>query len=113
LIFGIPVKTNGENPAIAPTFGKVKFFAIVNGDEVKIVENVEKSGMKAVQLLLDNGVNVLLMSHIGGRPLEMALQSGIDVRFVGKDRITISEAVSKIETFPKATEIDSDLFTSH
>jgi predicted Fe-Mo cluster-binding NifX family protein len=113
LIFGIPVKTNGENPAIAPTFGKVKFFAIVNGDEVKIVENVEKSGMKAIQLLLQNGVTTILMSHMGERPLQIALQNGIDVRFVGKDRMTISEAVSRVADFPKANEIDSALFTSH
>jgi predicted Fe-Mo cluster-binding NifX family protein len=113
LIFGIPVKTNGEDPAISPVFGKVKFFAIVNDDEVKIVENIEKGGMNAIRLLLENGVTTILMSHMGGRPLQIALQNGMDVRFVGKDRITVSEAVSRADSFPKANEIDPALFTSH
>ena len=40
----IPVKMNKENPAIAPLFGKAKWFAIVENNEVSIVTNENAGG---------------------------------------------------------------------
>jgi predicted Fe-Mo cluster-binding NifX family protein len=82
---------------------------------VKFLENFEKSGVKAIQLLLENGAETLLMSHMGERPFQIALQSGIEVFYVGKDRVTISEAVEKFQNgdFQNAKEVEVSTFNSH
>jgi len=115
-MIAMPVKTNSQESAISPVFGKVKYFAIVDSDnKIKFVENLEKSGTKAVQLLLENGVTNLLTPHIGENPFQMALEKGLKVYFVGKERMTILEAVAKFRNseFPDATTIDKNLFIGH
>jgi predicted Fe-Mo cluster-binding NifX family protein len=115
-MIGLPVKMNSENSAVSPVFGKVKYFAIVDSDKnIKFVENVEKSGTKAVELLIQNGVKTLIVPHIGERPFELAISQGLKVYFAGKERVTILEAVEKFENgdFPDATTIDKALFIGH
>jgi len=115
-MIAMPVKSNKPDSAISPVFGKVKYFAIVDEvGNIQFVENREKSGMKAVQLLIENGVKTLLMSHIGERPFQLAINSGIEVFYVGKERITISEAVEKWKNgeFQNAKEVDISLFSHH
>jgi len=115
-MIAMPVKTNKEDSAVSPVFGKVKFFALVDdNNNIKFIENVEKSGSSAINLLISHGVKTLLMSHIGMRPFQMAISSGIDIYFVGKERVTISEAVEKFKNgeYPNAKDIDSSLFASH
>lgn len=112
----MPVKSNNENSAISPVFGKVKFFAIVNENlEITFVENVEKSGIKAVELLVQNGAKTLLMSHIGEKPFQTAKEKSLEVFFVGKERVTIKEAVEKFKNgeYKNASEIDKNLFIGH
>jgi predicted Fe-Mo cluster-binding NifX family protein len=40
----IPVKMNKENPPLAPLFGKAKWFAVIEGDTINIVENPAEGG---------------------------------------------------------------------
>jgi predicted Fe-Mo cluster-binding NifX family protein len=112
----MPVKSRSEDSAISPVFGKVKYFAVVDeSGNISFVENIEKSGARAIQLLLENGAKTLLMSHMGENPFQMAVRSGIEIFFVGKERITIKEAVEKLKNgeFQKATEIDKNIFIGH
>ena len=48
----IPVKTNRENPAIAPLFGKAKWFAFVEDGEVSIEKNEAEGGVRVVDWLI-------------------------------------------------------------
>jgi predicted Fe-Mo cluster-binding NifX family protein len=115
-MIAIPVKSNSLESAVSPTFGKVKYFALVDSTEnITFIENSEKSGIKAVQLLLDNGVDTLLMSHIGEKPLSAISSNEVKVFFVGKERITIKEAVLKLKNgeLPLAIDIDPNLYTGH
>jgi predicted Fe-Mo cluster-binding NifX family protein len=115
-MIAMPVKMNKENSAISPVFGKVKYFAIVSDNgEIQFIENIEKSGTKAVELLLSKGVKTLLMAHIGESPFKFALTKGIKIFFVGKERITINEAVQKFKNnqLIDATTIDLSQFSTH
>ena len=115
-MIAMPVKTNNKTSAISPVFGKVKYFAIINDNgDIRFVENIEKSGTKAVELLVSNGVTTLLMSHIGERPFRHAKSKGLKVYFVGKERTLITEAVEKFKAnkYPEASTIDKSLFIGH
>ncbi len=116
-MIAIPVKSNSVESAVAPTFGKVKYFAVIDdkNSSVSFIENIEKSGVKAVELLLSHNVNVLLMSHIGERPFSLITSQGVDVYFVGNERITIDEAVLKYRNgqLQNAKDIDLNLFSKH
>jgi predicted Fe-Mo cluster-binding NifX family protein len=115
-MIAMPVKSRSENPAISPVFGKVKYFAVVDDNgAVEFIENIDKSGVKAVELLLSRGVKTLLMAHIGDRPFQFAKSSGIGVYYVGNERVTVNEAVEKFKNgqLPDASTLDPSLFNSH
>ncbi len=112
-MIAMAVKTDSENSAISPLFGKAKYFALVDKDEkITFLANIEKSGIKAINLLINKGVKTLLMSHIGERPFQTALNANLDIYFVGKERVEIREAITKFKNgeYPNATTIDSSLF---
>jgi len=76
---------------------------------------IEKSGMKAVQLLISKGAKTLLMSHIGERPFQYAKSFGMEIYYVGKERVTIRDAVEKFKSgeYKDASTIELSLFSSH
>ena len=116
-MIGMPVKSAKPESAISPVFGKVKYFAIVDDNgNIEFVENVEKSGVKAIELLLSKGVKTLLLSHLGKRPYEVALENNMKIYYVGKERITIKEAVEKLKNgeYPELATLDlEEFFNSH
>jgi len=46
----IPIKMNKENSAIAPLFGKAKWFAIVENDNISIIPNNQSGGIAVIEL---------------------------------------------------------------
>lgn len=52
---------------------------------------------------------------MGEKPFSIAISRNVNIYFVGKDRITIDEALNKLKNgeFPLAKEIDSELFFKH
>ena len=112
-MIAMAVKTNNINSAISPLFGKAKYFAIINENkDIEFISNNLDSGIKVVELLLSKGVKTLLISHMGEKPFSIAISRNVNIYFVGKDRITIDEALNKLKNgeFPLAKEIDSELF---
>ncbi|MBD3789131.1 MAG: hypothetical protein IE885_01975 [Campylobacterales bacterium] len=50
----IPVKTNKENPAVAPLFGKAKWFAFIEEDgKVTIEPNPIPDGQAVIRWFID------------------------------------------------------------
>ncbi len=93
----IPVKTKKENPAVAPLFGKAKYFAIIKDNQIQIEENPFKSGAEVVKWLYSMGVDTLIIQEMGHRPYEMIQQLGIKVYFAGKERIELKDVLQKFQ----------------
>lgn len=94
----IPVKTDGENPAVSPLFGKAKWFAIVEDGKVSIEKNTFKSGMHVVDWLLGKEIDALIVQHIGQSPYTYIEEAAdIPIFFAGEGRMTVSEVMKKFD----------------
>ena len=95
----IPVKTNKENPAVAPLFGKAKWFAIVDIDNNKIViePNPFKSGAEVIKWLYSLGVKALIIKEMGSNPYEMVRELGLEVFYAGDGRVELDEVVKNFK----------------
>ena len=94
----IPVKTDSENPAVSPLFGKAKWFAFVEDGSVTIEPNRFKSGLYVVDWLLSEHIDALIVQHIGESPYNYLRDScDVAVFYAGEGRITLDEAVKRFE----------------
>jgi len=94
----IPVKMNRENPPVAPLFGKAKWFAIVDGDNIEIVPNNQHGGRAVIEWLYSMGVEALLIQEMGIVPYEMIKELGtMAVYHVGFERILLDEVLEKFK----------------
>lgn len=95
-MIAIPVKTNKDNPAIAPLFGKAKWFAFIDGEKMIIEKNLCDGGKEVVQWLISKGVDKLIIQEMGINPYEKVKESGkIKIYHCGFERITTTEAIEK------------------
>ncbi len=104
----IPVKTNKENPAVAPLFGKAKWFAFVEEGKTSIEKNPAQGGQAVVRWLLQNGVDTLIIQQIGNAPYHLIKESGrIKIYHTGEGRITIDEIITKFNN-NELSQIDDE-----
>ncbi len=95
-MIAIPLKTNKENAALAPLFGKAKWFAFVENENITIEKNEAQGGSGVVKWLLEKGVKALIMQKMSQPPYQMIKEEGsITIFYVGSDRIELSEALKK------------------
>ena len=92
-----PIKTDKYDAAVAPLFGKAKWFAFIDkNDDVIIEKNELKNGLGVVEWLLEKGVNALLIQNMSQMPYEYIQKDGrITIFYVGSDRIELGEVVKK------------------
>ena len=94
----IPVKTDKENPAVAPIFGKAKWFAFVENGKISIEKNEEGSGVGVIEWLLRQGVTSLIIKKMSNPPYQMVKKDGrITVFYAGDERIELDELIKKYE----------------
>ena len=92
----IPVKTNGEDPALAPLFGKAKWFAFVEDDKVEIVRNPAQGGRAVIGWLIEQGVDAMVIQEMGATPYALIkAHGGIILLHAGYDRIVLSEVLER------------------
>ena len=97
-MIAIPLKLNKENSALAPLFGKAKWFAFVEDGNISIEKNELKSGANVVNWLLGKGVKTLIMQKMSQPPYEMIKEEGsISILYAGSDRIELAEALKRYE----------------
>jgi len=90
----IPVKTNRENPAVSPLFGKAKWFAIVDDEGTTIVPNEQSGGGAVIAWLHALGVKCLLIQEMGQTPYEKCKAYGdMQLFHTGFDRILLEDAI--------------------
>lgn len=93
----IPVKMNKENPAIAPLFGKAKWFAIVENNRITIEPNPVEGGKNVVHWLASLNIDILIIQEMGRNPFN-ALKSfpSISIYHSGFERMVLSESLEKL-----------------
>ncbi len=95
----IPVKTNKENPAVAPLFGKAKWFALVENGEVSILPNSAEGGRGVVEWLFQLGIKSLIIQNMSNSPYQMLKEDGeITLFYAGDKRIELDEVIKKYES---------------
>lgn len=94
----IPVKTNKENPAVAPLFGKAKWFAFIQDGKISIKQNTAEGGQAVVQWLTDEGADTLIIQQMGRMPYKLLkAQGNVHIYHSGFERITLEEVLKKFE----------------
>lgn len=63
-------------------FGRCRFFLIAEGERIRVVENTardasEGAGVKAAQLMIDNGVEVVITGSLGPKASKVLEEAGI------------------------------------
>jgi predicted Fe-Mo cluster-binding NifX family protein len=92
----IPVKTDRENPAVAPLFGKAKWFAFIEDGKVSIERNNADGGQAVVTWFVQSGVDTVIMQEMGTLPYEMIKsRGGITLYHSGFERTTLDEVLIK------------------
>ena len=91
----IPVKTNKENPAVAPLFGKAKYFAIVEDTTISIVKNEQSGGGAVIQWLYHLNVDAILLEQMGQNPYMMVKKLDMNIFHTGFDRILLNDVIEK------------------
>ena len=98
-MIAIPLKLNKENSAVAPLFGKAKWFAFVENANITIEKNEVPGGSGVVKWLLGKGVKTLIMQKMSQPPYQMIKEEGsITILYVGSDRIELPEALKRYES---------------
>ena len=93
----IPLKMNKEDSAIAPLFGKAKWFAIVENGEINIVPNNQLGGQAVIEWLWGMNVNTLLIQEMGVSPYTKVKELGLMLYHTGFDRILLSDVLEKFK----------------
>jgi predicted Fe-Mo cluster-binding NifX family protein len=92
----VPVKMNRVNPAVAPLFGKAKWFAFIEDGKVDILANPAHGGRAVVEWLSNEGVDTIIFQEMGTLPYEMIKAKGnISLYHAGYDRVTLDEVLKK------------------
>ncbi len=92
----IPVKMNKEDSAIAPLFGKAKWFAIVTDEKINIIPNNQSGGQAVIEWLYEMKVDAILMQEMGLNPYNKIKSLGtMAIYHTGFDRVLLNDVLEK------------------
>ncbi|QIR76783.1 hypothetical protein FA592_11335 [Sulfurospirillum diekertiae] len=95
-MIAVPVKTE-KGDVIAPLFGKANYFSLIDAQgHIATRECSVQGGMNVVPWLQNLGVKTVLLNHVGEKPFHALLGAGIDIYYVGKERIMLKEALDQL-----------------
>ena len=78
---------------LSSRFGKAKYYAFFNGNEMQIEENPARSGPKVVAWLIEKGVTDLLMKEVGRKPCALKPKHTISLHYPTTPHPTLEELV--------------------
>jgi len=94
----IPVKMNNENPALAPLFGKAKWFAIVKNDKTEILRNEQNGGRAVIEWLNSMGIDTIIFQEMGHTPYEIVKEIGtMELFHAGHERVLLNDILEKFK----------------
>lgn len=98
-MIAVPVKTNKDNPAVAPLFGKAKWFAFVDNGKITIEENLCDGGRAVAEWLKSKGTDKLIIQEMGINPYQkIKAYNDIVIYHSGFERITLDEVIKKLDS---------------
>lgn len=96
-MIAIPVKTNSVESAVAPLFGKAKWFAIVNGNgEIRFWKNELQSGRSVIEYFNSTGIKKIVFQEMGGNPFMLLIRAGMTCYHSGGERIVLKDALEHL-----------------
>jgi predicted Fe-Mo cluster-binding NifX family protein len=111
------VKTNKENPPLNTVFGKSKWFAYIDGENISIEKNEFEGAGKVAKDILAKGVKSVICNHMAQKAYDMLKENGVEVYFSGEERILLDDAIKKLSSgeLIKIDESNKDKYikTSH
>lgn len=90
-MIAIPIKIKKETCFLSTLFGKAKYFALINNNNVEIVKNEQTSGKAVADWLKSKNVNILITSHLREKPFESLLNHNIKTYFTRDKKIDINK----------------------
>jgi predicted Fe-Mo cluster-binding NifX family protein len=97
-MIAMPIKTKSESSALAPLFGKAKFFAFIDNEgKISVEENKVSGGMHVAKAFKERGVTTLITAHLGEKPFHALRQAGIKIYCAPKERIEVEEAYASLQ----------------
>lgn len=96
-MIAVAVKTNKENPAVNTVFGRSKWFALINDNEIELIKNEAEHGHEAVDNLIQKGVKTIICNHMAQKPYLKVTQNNIECFYSGDERITLNEILEKLK----------------
>lgn len=97
-MIAIPVKTDKTDSAVAPLFGKAKWFALIEetGDVI-FWKNDLKSGREVVSRFTEIGVTKVIFQDMGGNPFMLLDRAGIACYHAGEGRTLFKDALAAMK----------------
>lgn len=97
-MIAIPVKTKTPDAAVAPLFGKAKWFALVDAKgNVDFWGNSEKNGRSVLDHFKTIGVETVIFQSMGSSPFGMLMDANIICFHAGKGRIVFQDALNALK----------------
>ena len=92
----IPLKMNKKESAIAPLFGKAKWFAIIENGQIEIKENNCSGGQAVIEWLEEMKVDTIILQEMGRTPYNKIKAYGtIKVYHSGYERVLLLDTIEK------------------
>jgi len=100
----IPVKTDKENPAVSPLFGKAKWFAFIEDGKISIEKNEAGNGQAVIKWFNSKNIDTIIFMEMGASPYETIRANGdITLYHTGYERILLDEVLQKLKDQTLAT----------
>jgi predicted Fe-Mo cluster-binding NifX family protein len=94
----IAVKTDKETSAVAPLFGKAKWFALVDdANGISFWHNELKSGREVVNHFKKVGVERVVFQEMGGNPYMLLNRAGIRCYYSGEGRVLLEDVLTRLQ----------------
>ena len=108
-MLAVAVKTDRENTAVSPLFGKAKFFAFYDGKTISIEKNESKGGTAVIEWFAQKGVETIIVNQMGNSPYKALQKHGMKLLYAGDERIEVADAVQKYEANELAALTDAQM----
>ena len=108
-MLAVAVKTDKENTAVSPLFGKAKFFAFYDGKTITIEKNEIKGGTAVIEWFAQKGVETIIVNQMGSSPYKALQNHGMKLLYAGDERIEVGDVVEKYEANELAALTDAQM----
>jgi len=99
-MIAIPIDSQGIDIKSSQLFGNVDMFALYKEDEKSftfIKNDASGNGIKTAKFLKQNGATKTVYSYMGDGPFKELNSNGVEVFYIGKEPMGLSEIVNDIK----------------